>query len=92
MLALEVRRRDRMQSVEELIEVLKPNGESEKPSVDVSEDQESTPEQVEEVEAAEPKTPESDTDSVYQQFRPKGYFNKPFHPVMQSNKHQQSRG
>ena len=69
MLALKVRRRDRMQSVEELIEVLKPNGESEKPSVDVSEDQESTPEQVEEVEAAEPKTPESDTDSVYQQFR-----------------------
>ena len=43
MLALEVRRRDRMQSVEELIEVLKPNGESEKPSVDVSEDQDPRP-------------------------------------------------
>ena len=43
MLALKVRRRDRMQSVEELLEVLKPNGESEKPSVDVSEDQDPRP-------------------------------------------------
>jgi len=43
MLALEVRRRDRMQSVEELLEVLKPNGESEEPSVDVSEDQDPRP-------------------------------------------------
>ena len=59
MLALKVRRRDRMQSVEELIEVLKPNGESEKPSVDVSEDQEPTPEQVEEVGIEEKKAAES---------------------------------
>ena len=48
MMALKVRRRDRMQSVEELIEVLKPNGESEKPSVDVSEKLEPTPITVEE--------------------------------------------
>ena len=59
MLALEVRREDRMQSVEELLEVLKPNGESEEPSVDVSEDQEPTPEQVEQVGIEEKKAAES---------------------------------